>query len=185
MFGILHIVPGEDNEQLTLPEWNRHAVLWEACSKIKFFKEFLCRKFLSTWRRNTKYSRFLKLKKQISKEIILAIPVYSEAIILISKLVNELAEIQFMPKDELKASLAQEFLDRSQNRNLTAKTNASSSAASLPSSRYNTQDIIDRVNTKRNKQPNLSKVSFSLEKFVADTFEVRQKSGTILKYFFM
>lgn len=45
MFGVLHVVNGEENERLTLDEWNRHAVLWEACSQIKFFKRFLFLKF--------------------------------------------------------------------------------------------------------------------------------------------
>ena len=47
VFGVLHIIPNEECENLTLAEWNRHAVLWNACTKIKFFKEFLFRKFFS------------------------------------------------------------------------------------------------------------------------------------------
>lgn len=45
VFGVLHIVPNEENDNMTLDEWNREAVLWEACRKIKFFKKFLKNKF--------------------------------------------------------------------------------------------------------------------------------------------
>lgn len=45
VFGVLHMVPGEENENLSLAEWNRHAVLYEACKKMKFFSQFLFRKF--------------------------------------------------------------------------------------------------------------------------------------------
>jgi hypothetical protein len=44
---VLCVKPGEDNESLTLDEWNRQAVLWEACRQIKFFKIYLFKKFYS------------------------------------------------------------------------------------------------------------------------------------------
>ena len=187
VFGILHVVPGEDNEQLTLPEWNRHAVLWEACTKIKFFKQFLRRKFLFRWRQNSKYSRFLKLKKQVSNDIILAIPIYGEAIVLVSKVVQEILDIQFMPRDgHLKTSIVQEFLEKEKGRNLsTAKSNLKSQSvpATPASSRYSTHELIERVN--KRKQANVIKTSYSLDKFMSTIFEIRVKSDKILKYFFM
>ncbi|CAF0731757.1 unnamed protein product, partial [Brachionus calyciflorus] len=97
VFGVMHLISGEENERLTLDEWNRHAVLWEACSKIKFFKEFLYRKFMYRWRTNSKYSQFLKLKKSISKNIIQSVPFYQEALIHISKLIQSIYNINFYP----------------------------------------------------------------------------------------
>jgi hypothetical protein len=47
VFGVLHFVSGEENEELALDEWNKQAILWEACRRIKFFREFLNRKFLA------------------------------------------------------------------------------------------------------------------------------------------
>lgn len=97
VFGVLQILGGEENEKLSLDEWNKHAMLWEACSKIKFFRQFLWRKFLVRWRRNAKFSRFIKLRKAISSEILLAIPSYGEAMVQISKLVGEILGIKFLP----------------------------------------------------------------------------------------
>ena len=195
MFGILHVVPGEDNEQLTLPEWNRHAVLWEACTKIKFFKQFLRRKFLFRWRQNAKYSKFLKLKKKISNEIILAIPAYGEAILLVSKLIQEILDIQFMPKDGIvKPNPLQDFIDKERGRNLsTAKSNLTgvgggggggqSVPATPASSRYSTHELVERAN--RRKQTNVLKISYNLDKFMNAIYEIRVKSDKILQYFFM
>jgi hypothetical protein len=188
VFGILHVVPDEDNEQFSLPEWNRHAVLWEACTKIKFFKQFLRRKFLFRWRQNTKYSRFLKLKKQISNEIILAIPVYAEASLLVSKLVQEILDIQFMPKDgTLKVNIVQEFLDKEKGRVLSTVKSNLTSGQSVPatpaSSRYSTHELVERAN--KRKQTNILKISYSLEKFMNTIFEIRVKSDKILQYFFV
>ncbi len=179
VFGILHVYPGQDeNEQLTLPEWNRHAVLWEACTKIKFFKQFLTRKFMFRWRQNSKFSKFIKLKKQISKEIILAIPIYSEAMILCSKLVQEIFELKFVPKEEdITKSIAQEFLERNQ----TAKSSASNHVSPI-SSRYSTQELIDRA---QKRKQSVHKQTFTLDKYLNSIQEIRFKSEKILKYFFI
>ncbi|RNA21294.1 dynein heavy chain domain-containing 1-like [Brachionus plicatilis] len=98
VFGVLHVISGEESERLTLDEWNRFAVLWEACSKIKFFKQFLFRKFFSRWRVNSKFSQFLKLKNKVSKNIIISIPFYHEALIHISKLIQSICDIKFLPE---------------------------------------------------------------------------------------
>ena len=92
-----------------------------------------------------------------------------------------------MPKDEVKQNIFQEFLDRNNPisaRNQTAKSTVTNNSGTTPSSsRYSTQDLIERAN--KRKQPNVVKVSFSLEKFVAVIYEIRQKSNKVLTYFFM
>ena len=44
VFGVLHVVANQPSETLLLEEWYKYAVLWEACSKIAFFKNFLVKK---------------------------------------------------------------------------------------------------------------------------------------------
>ena len=44
-FGVLHIYPdGDQSETLTLAEWNKAAVIWNALRKISFFKDYLIKK---------------------------------------------------------------------------------------------------------------------------------------------
>jgi hypothetical protein len=99
VFGVLQIVPGEENEQLTLAEWNRHALLWDACSRIPFFNNFLKRKFLLRWRQHAKFSRFRKLRHRIGQHILPAIPTYGEALSHVAKLLQELDAIVLLPRD--------------------------------------------------------------------------------------
>lgn len=43
-FGVLHVYPDQPSETMSLSDWQREAVLWNAVSKIPFFKNFLVMK---------------------------------------------------------------------------------------------------------------------------------------------
>lgn len=163
MFGGLHVSPeNNESDQFTLAEWNREAMIWEACSKIKFFKEFLKHKFLARWRRNSKYSRFLKLKKSVSKNILQTIPQYQDALLLVSKLVQEINEIVFLPKD----------------RQINHYTNLKEKQLKLENT------TLKILNNFKQKQQ-IIKDTFTLEKYLHTMYDLNKKSHQLLKYFFV
>lgn len=161
VFGVLQIVPDEENEQLTLAEWNRHALLWEACSRIRFFKEFLKRKFLSRWRHNSKFSRFRKLRNAISKDIIHAIPTYNEALCQIAQLLLEMDAIVFLPKDKQ--------INHFTNLKIRQQTKENS-----------TLKILNKLKQKQE----IIKETFTLNKYVGSIYDLTKQSDLVLKYFF-
>lgn len=178
---MLHVVPGEENERFNLDEWNRFAVLWEACSRIKFFKNFLFKKFLTRFKQNTKFSKFLKLKNNISKRILITIPCYSEAILHISKLIQEIIDLKFLPEsEEVLKQISTPILRK------TATTMSAISQSSVLSRlsglTNNTQEIIERIKSKRNPT---QKKYFTLESFTSLVNTLNLKSDQILEYFFL
>ncbi len=92
---------GGGAEQLTLDEWMRFAMLWEACSRIRFFRTFLRRKFLLRWRARCKYARYVKLRAHLSTRIVSAVDEYGRALLHVSSLVQQVdASIHFLLDDE-------------------------------------------------------------------------------------
>jgi hypothetical protein len=168
VFGVLHIVPGEESERLTLAEWNRHAVLWQACSQIKFFKRFLFLKFMRRWRQNTKLSQFLKLKNSISKNIIICIPYYSNAMIELAKLVQSILDINFLPKDQL---------DTSKKVN-ARRANSVYSVESL-------DETVKLLNKVSEKKLQMEKEAFTLNKFLQKVNELNSSNYLLFDYFFV
>ncbi len=164
VFGGLHVVPGiEENEQFTLDEWNRHAMIWQACSNIKFFREFLRKKFLHRWIKNAKFSRFIKLKKSVSTNILHTIPEYGQALLLVSKLIQEINTIVFLPKDKVI-----NFFTNLQDKQTKNNNN-------------NTQRILDAYKQKQQ----IIKETFTLQKYSYAIYDLTKRSKEILKYFFV
>ena len=46
-FGVLHVQPDGQNESMSLAEWARDAMPWNAVSQIKFYKQLLMRKMFT------------------------------------------------------------------------------------------------------------------------------------------
>ncbi len=162
VFGGLHILPDcDENEQFTLAEWNREAMIWQACSNIKFFKQFLKNKFLRRWITNAKFSRFLKLKKSVASNILHTVPEYGQALLLVSKLIQEINAIVFLPKDKV-LNLFTNLQDKQLKNN------------------NNTQRILDAYKQKQE----IIKESFTLEKYSNAIYDLNRQSKEILKYFF-
>ena len=172
-------MPNEEYERLTLDEWNRFAVLWQACSKINFFKKFLFFKFLNRWRRNSKFSRFIKLKKVISRRILQNVPSYADALISISKLIQEIIVIKFLPfDDEIKLVEEAPKVIQEEKSNVTPKISPN-----------NTMSLIERVRQRKQSVMPKTKVIvykiFSLDEFIRQVGELNLKSDEVLNYFFV
>ena len=139
---------------------------------FQFFNSFF---FQISWRRNSKFSRFIKLKKSISKRILQNVPSYSEALIAISKLIQEIIVIKFLPFGDEKLFVEKTVEDE------TTKTPKLSP--------NNTRALIERVRLRKMSELPKQKVilykTFSLEEFLSQVSELNVKSDDLLNYFFI
>ncbi len=119
---------------------------------------------------NSKFSKYIKLRKSISKEIIMAIPCYNDALVGISKLIHELVDIKFLPKEEFDvyADLRKKM-----------EAEAAAAAAADPTGENNTLELINRVKLRKSTD-----VAYSLEAYLKKTSEMNKKSDEMLDYFF-
>ena len=128
-----------------------------------------------SWRRNSKFSRFIKLNKSISKRIIQNVPSYTEALIAISKLIQEILLIKFLPFDDEKIYVEKPVEDE------TLKTPKLSP--------NNTRSLIERVKLRKMSELPKQKViihkTFSLDEFISQVQELTVKSNDLLEYFFI
>ncbi len=177
VFGVLTVVVGEENERLSLDEWNRFAVLWEACVKIKFFKNFLKLKFLRRWRENCRFSRFLKLKNAIGKNILINIPEYSEPLVHISKLIQEIIDIRFLFKEETNKQDVEPIE--------LAISRLSGPPATTPSTERVLKVIESAKSKKNSTELTPAKEKFTLAKFLTIANELTLNSSISLDYFFV
>ncbi|XP_061485744.1 dynein heavy chain domain-containing protein 1 [Rhineura floridana] len=115
-FGVLHVHPEEGSEALSLGEWHREAVLWQLMQYIPFFRLFLVRKAFARWCFNVKHLQRLKRQEKLRLQLLQAVPHFGAALLHISRLLQELKSIHWLPTDsckcytfpELKRALAQE-----------------------------------------------------------------------------
>ncbi|XP_019379303.1 PREDICTED: dynein heavy chain domain-containing protein 1, partial [Gavialis gangeticus] len=99
-FGVLHVQRGQGAEALALGAWHREAVLWGLLRSIPVFRHCLLRAAFARWR-----ARLLQ-----------AVPHFGTALLHISRLLQELRSVHWLPQDdtrsfsfpELQRALAQE-----------------------------------------------------------------------------
>jgi hypothetical protein len=119
---------------------------------------------------NSKFSKYIKLRKSISKEIIVAIPCYNQALVSISKLLNEIVDIKFLPQEEydVYADLRKKM-----------EAAAAAAAAADPNGENNTLELINRVKLRKSTD-----AFYSLDAYLKKTSEMNKKSDEMLDYFF-
>nr|XP_056714739.1 dynein heavy chain domain-containing protein 1 [Euleptes europaea] len=115
-FGVLHVHPEEGTEALTLGAWHRQAVLWQLLQHIPFFRLFLVRKAFVRWFCNMRHLRHLKYREMVASQLLHAVPHFGAALLHISRLLQELWTVHWLPQNttkcygfvELQRGLAQE-----------------------------------------------------------------------------
>ncbi|XP_073183208.1 dynein heavy chain domain-containing protein 1-like isoform X1 [Lepidochelys kempii] len=115
-FGVLHVHPDEGAETLTLGEWHREALLWQLLQCIPFFRHYLVRKAFACWWQNVKHLQLLTRQEALGSYLLLAVPHFGAALLHISRLLQELRSVHWLPQDdskcytfpELQQALAQE-----------------------------------------------------------------------------
>ncbi|XP_043359693.1 LOW QUALITY PROTEIN: dynein heavy chain domain-containing protein 1 [Dermochelys coriacea] len=115
-FGVLHVHPEEGAEALTLGEWHREAMLWQLLQCIPFFRHYVVRKAFARWWQNVKHLQLLTRQEALGSYLLLAVPHFGAALLHISRLLQELRSVHWLPQDdskcytfpELQQALAQE-----------------------------------------------------------------------------
>ncbi|XP_039203890.1 dynein heavy chain domain-containing protein 1 isoform X2 [Crotalus tigris] len=113
-FGVLCVHPEEGSEALSLGDWHREARLWQLMQFIPFFRLFLVRKAFTRWYFNVKHLQYLKCREKLSLQLLQAVPHFGAALLHISRLLQELQAVHWLPTDtsrcynfvELKRALA-------------------------------------------------------------------------------
>ncbi|KAJ6652297.1 hypothetical protein lerEdw1_012750, partial [Lerista edwardsae] len=115
-FGVLRVHPEEGAEAISLGAWHREALLWQLLQHIPFFRLFLVRKAFLRWYDNVKHLQYLKRREMLRGRLLQAVPHFGAALLHISRLLQELRSVHWLPVDdsrcyefpELKWALAQE-----------------------------------------------------------------------------
>ncbi|CAL1542051.1 unnamed protein product [Lymnaea stagnalis] len=119
-FGVLHVYPDQASESLTLAEWQREAVLWNAISNIPFFKNYLIRKAFHRWKTNHQFTEFQRRQRQVLSNLLSAMPPFGAALLQISHLLKELLTVPFLPSEIDKTYELGEFENSINYKNIQA-----------------------------------------------------------------
>ncbi|XP_019384098.1 PREDICTED: LOW QUALITY PROTEIN: dynein heavy chain domain-containing protein 1, partial [Crocodylus porosus] len=125
-FGVLHVQPGQGAEALALGAWHREAVLWGLLRSIPVFRRCLLRAALGCWQRSTRCLRMQQRQAFLRARLLQAVPHFGTALLHISRLLQELRSVRWLPQDdtcsfsfsELQRALVQE---KSRARGLLAR----------------------------------------------------------------
>ncbi|XP_064648692.1 dynein axonemal heavy chain 6-like isoform X2 [Lineus longissimus] len=101
-FGVLHVHPDTQSESMSLTDWQREAVLWEATSNVPFFKDYLKMKMFRRWKENIDYKRFLKTVDNLSVQLLASVPLFGVGLIQLSRILQELLTLKFLPIETTK-----------------------------------------------------------------------------------
>ncbi|XP_052095798.1 dynein heavy chain domain-containing protein 1-like isoform X11 [Mytilus californianus] len=120
-FGVLHVYPDQPSETMSLSDWQREAVLWNAVSKIPFFKNFLVMKMFQKWRYNRNTLDFMRKREKLNNRLLQAVPAFGAALIQVSRLLKELVTVKFLPIEKDKLYLLPEFESEVNYKNMQAE----------------------------------------------------------------
>ena len=196
VFGVLHKMAGDEEacEQLTLDEWMRFAVLWEACSRIRFFRTFLRRKFLLRWRAKCKHARYLKLRERISKRIVSAVDEYGRSLLHVAALVQQVdASIHFLLDDEHVFPIGgggdgkDSPVGNDNDRSVATKSDMTFARSSNMSTVKSTSTSLRAQQLQQQQQQGLVVVNYThtLASFMRLCADLRSKSMRMLDFFFV
>lgn len=115
----------------------------------------------SRWRKHSKFSRFIKLKTNLSNIILLNVPPFAEALVLISKLLQEVTNVVFLPKDK----------EINLFTNLQQKHTKENSTLKILESFKQKQQVV--------------KETYTMEKYMHNMYDLDKSSDQLLNYFFI
>ncbi|XP_054830568.1 dynein heavy chain domain-containing protein 1 [Eublepharis macularius] len=98
-FGVLHVHPEEGSEAVSLGSWHREAVLWQLMQHVPFFRLFLVRKAFVRWYCNVKHLQCLKHQEMLGCQLLQAVPHFGAALLHISRLLQELKTVHWLPQN--------------------------------------------------------------------------------------
>ncbi|XP_068787092.1 dynein heavy chain domain-containing protein 1 [Struthio camelus] len=97
-FGALHMHPEDAVKTMTLAEWHREAMLWQLLCCFPLLQHCLERKVFASWWKNMKGHQ--KHRKALKSHLLLAVPHFAAALLHISRLLQELRSVHWLPQDD-------------------------------------------------------------------------------------
>ncbi|XP_046718989.1 dynein heavy chain domain-containing protein 1 isoform X3 [Silurus meridionalis] len=106
---VIHVKDGSSVGLLKLTEWYREAMLWKALRDIPFFRDYLLRKTFTRWHRNISQASFQRKCKQLQSALLIAVPEFRDALFHLTRQIEELKRVHWLPQDESKTYTLAEF----------------------------------------------------------------------------
>ncbi|XP_042341799.1 dynein heavy chain domain-containing protein 1 [Plectropomus leopardus] len=106
---VLHVTERGYGGLVSLAEWYRESVLWNALQEIPFFREFRLRKAFTWWRRNVRKIFFQRRCKDLQDMLVLAVPQFRNALYLFTGIIEKLKVTHRLPQEESKTFTLLEF----------------------------------------------------------------------------
>ena len=94
-FGILHIYPDGTSDFQHFAEWLREASMYTLLRQIEFFRDYKIRRAFQRWHQTVKFAKFYRLYLKIDKIGIRYFPIFSDALLKLKHLSEELLTIPF------------------------------------------------------------------------------------------
>ncbi|KAJ8368456.1 hypothetical protein SKAU_G00084840 [Synaphobranchus kaupii] len=106
---VLHVRDGCSVGFQTLGEWHREALLWNILQGLPFFRDFLLLKAFTRWRRNMRRNLLRHARGLLQEQLLIAVPQFREALLQVSRLIEELKMVQWLPQDDSQTYTLQDF----------------------------------------------------------------------------
>lgn len=94
-FGIILVTPDETSTFQMFSDWLREASLYTLIRQITFFREYKIRRALKQWVKVVRHLRFRRLCDRVNKMAIRFLPVFSDALLQLKILSDELLTVSF------------------------------------------------------------------------------------------
>ncbi|XP_074546665.1 dynein heavy chain domain-containing protein 1 [Halichoeres trimaculatus] len=106
---VLHVTESGCDEAVSLAEWHRESVLWKALRKIPFFRDFRLKKAFTRWHRNVRKIIFQRKCNNLLDRLVLAVPPFRNALLLFTRVIEELKKTHLLPQTESETYTLLEF----------------------------------------------------------------------------
>ncbi|KAI4890234.1 hypothetical protein NFI96_014008 [Prochilodus magdalenae] len=106
---VMHVQNGCSVGILTLAEWYREGVLWKALRDIPFFRNYLLRKSFRWWKQNVCRIVFQRKREILHSQLLMAVPQFREALFHVTRLLEELKNVHWLPQDVKRTYTLLEF----------------------------------------------------------------------------
>ncbi|XP_053191724.1 dynein heavy chain domain-containing protein 1-like [Scomber japonicus] len=108
---VLHVTERGYGGLVSLARWYRESVLWTALKEITFFREFKMWKTFTWWHRNVRKILFHRKRDKLQGTLLIAVPQFRNALILFSRVIEELKGAHLLPQDGSQTYTLLEFKD--------------------------------------------------------------------------
>ncbi|KAG5837559.1 hypothetical protein ANANG_G00240630 [Anguilla anguilla] len=107
---VLHVQDGTGGVGFqTLGDWHREALQWNLLQGLPFFRNFRLRRAFTWWRGNVRRNLLRRARDLLQEQLLIAVPQFREALLQVSRLIEELKQVHWLPQDDSRSYTLQEF----------------------------------------------------------------------------